>query len=99
MLFRSAGLLFGLWMAAFIPATAAPPPAQVDACNMIDLASINAAAKAWFGLPVTLTTFNAWGARRHVRFYDGQARAYRHQHFLRTVRQRLDVRTGAADAA
>jgi hypothetical protein len=63
MLFRSAGLLFGLWMAAFIPATAAPPPAQVDACNMIDLASINAAAKAWFGLPVTLTQLSTPEAR------------------------------------
>lgn len=63
MIFRSAGLLLGLWMAGFIPATAAPPPAQVDACKMIDPTSVNAAARAWFGLPVTLAQVSATGAR------------------------------------
>jgi hypothetical protein len=63
MILRPAGLLLGLWMTGFIPATAAPPPAQVDACKMIDLASVNAAARAWFGVPVTLAQVSATGAR------------------------------------
>jgi hypothetical protein len=63
MLFRSAGLFLGLWMAGFIPASAAPPPAQVDACKMLDPASANAAAKAWFGAPGTLAVVAAPGAR------------------------------------
>jgi hypothetical protein len=60
---RSTGLLLGLCMAGFIPATAAPPPAQVDACKMIDPASVNAAARIWFGLPVTLAQISSTGPR------------------------------------
>jgi hypothetical protein len=63
MLFRSGGLLLALWIAGLTSATAAPPPAQVDACKMIDLSSINAAAKTWFGAPVTLAEISTPGAR------------------------------------
>jgi hypothetical protein len=41
----------------------AVPPAQVDACKLIDVNAANAAAKVWFGTAITFTGSSATGVR------------------------------------
>jgi hypothetical protein len=63
MFFRSATLLLGGVIAGCMAADAAPPPAQVDACKLIDAAAVNSAAKAWLGATTALEGNSAPGAR------------------------------------
>jgi len=61
MLIRSAPLFLGLILAARM-VSAAPAP-QVDACKLIDVATANATAKAWFGATIAFTASSAPGPR------------------------------------
>ena len=58
---RNFGGISALFLSLVTSSSAAPPPVHVDACKLVDLASVNAAAQAWFGFPVTLAQDSASG--------------------------------------